>query len=563
MTELITLISGSAFYQFAALLALAAVVGGLSSALRQPLIIAFIAIGILAGPSALGIVSADGEIALLAKLGIAILLFIVGLKLDLSLIKSLGATALLIGSVQMVLTVFLGAGISMAFGYSLEISLLVGVSLAFSSTIIVIKLLSDKREIDSLHGRIALGVLIIQDLAVVVSMIVLAAIGAGAESGAEESIFTTLIKIGGYSIILLGALALFMKFAAMRVMGFVAKNTELLLIFAIAWGVGLAALCDVIGLSKELGGLLAGISLASTPYRETIMSRLASLRDFLLLFFFVALGAQIDLGVLDNAIMPALILSVFVMLFKPLIILSMAGALGYTKRTGFLAGLSLAQISEFSLIFAAMAFTLELIDQEVLGLITMIGLITIIISTYLLSLSQHMYSALEPFLGLFEKAGLHRENESDTAKVKKSYDVILIGLGRYGQAMAEAFLKAGKTVLAVDFNPEEVRDWRKKRCDAVYGDAADPEFYHTLPLKKTRWVVSALPQHRYGLLDQDPRLIILSALKEQGFQGKIALSCHHPENVEKFRAKGADLVFLPFHDAAQRAVNMVIEEEEK
>ena len=554
-------IQASAFYEFAVLLTLCAFFGLIGTILRQPLIIIYIAIGIIVGPSALGIVSEGGEITLLAKLGIAILLFIVGLKLDLNLIRSLGVVSVVIGSIQMFLTVALGTLISMGLGFEQQDAFMIGVALAFSSTIIIIKLLSDKREIDSAHGRIALGVLIIQDLAVVFSMIVLAAIGMGTDQP-DTGITDSLLRIAGSTAILMVVLGIFMRFIVQPLTAYVARNNELLLCFAIAWAVMLAALCDAMGLSKELGGLLAGVTLASTPFRETIMSRLASLRDFLLLFFFIALGIQIDLGSLGGVIMPAIVLSVFVMLFKPLIVLTCAGFLGYGKRTGFLAGLSLAQISEFSLIFASMAFTLGLIDQSVLGLITLVALITIIASTYLLSLSQQIYGFVEPALGVFERAGRHKEQEDDTTKKKKSYDVIILGLGRYGQAMARSFIEKKKSVLAVDFDPEVIKESKNKRYDAVYGDAADPEFYEMLPFKNAEWFVSALPQHKYGVLDQDPRLVILETLKQKNFKGKIALSCHHHESVQRFKKLGADLVFLPFHDAAERAVNMVEEAEE-
>lgn len=563
MDSVIDLIHSSSFYEFATLLLLAALAGAFGMILRQPLIIVFIIIGILVGPSALGIVRSGDEIALLAKLGIAILLFIVGLKLDMKLIRNLGAVAVMIGLGQIFLTVFMGAGLSLLLGFSLQTALLIGVALAFSSTIIIIKILSDKHEIDSLHGRIALGVLIVQDLAVVCAMIVMAAFSSAGTEGTQTSLMTALLDVAAYTAILLTALALFMRFAALKVASFMARNQELLLCFAIAWAVMLAALCDIMGLSKELGGLLAGISLASTPFREAMIARLSSLRDFLLLFFFISLGTQLDLGYLDDVFIPALILSLFVLLFKPLIILSLCGLLGYRKRTGFMAGLSLAQISEFSLIFAAMAFSAGFLTQEILGLITLVGLITIIISTYLISLSQLLYTWAEPILGTFEKDHNHKEEQNNAHKTKKAYDIILFGLGRYGQAMAERFLENGKTVLAVDFNPEEIRNWRSKGHDAVYGDASDPEFFHTLPLKKEQWVICALPPHNTGLTHEDPRLVLLQSLKDCKFKGQIAVACHTQKSVERFQDLEVSTIFFPYQDAAQQAVAIVLASTDK
>ncbi|MGH1399455.1 MAG: cation:proton antiporter, partial [Alphaproteobacteria bacterium] len=439
MESFLTTLHSSSFYEFSALLVLAAIGGMIGTLLRQPLVIAFIIIGVLAGPSALGIITSDNELNLLAKLGIAILLFIVGLKLDLGLIKKLGGTAALIGSLQMAFTTAIGFALCITLGIDTQTSLLIGISLAFSSTIIIIKMLSDKREIDSLHGQIALGVLIVQDLAVVLAMIILATISAGSSStGTETTLAASLLRVGVSSIILLSILALFMRFAAQKITRFAAQNRELLICFAIAWAVMLAALCDMLGLSKELGGLLAGITLASTPYRENIISRLGALRDFLLLFFFISLGTQVDITAIQGALAPAIALSIFVLIFKPLIIMTLAGFMGYRKRTGFLAGISLAQISEFSMIFAAMAYTSGFLTQDALGIITLTGIITILTSTYLLTLSEHLYRIAEPALGIFERRKAVRQEKTETRKLKKDVEIILFGLGRYGQSMAES-----------------------------------------------------------------------------------------------------------------------------
>lgn len=565
MPELSTIIQESSFYEFAALLFFTALAGILVQILKQPLILAFLAVGVLAGPSVLDIVGATKEIELLAKLGIAILLFIVGLKLDLNLIKSLGFTSVFIGLTQIILTGALALLIALGFGFSYETGLLIGVALAFSSTIIVVKLLSDKKEIDSLHGQISLGVLIIQDIAVIISMMVLATYDlSSTEAAGETNLIFLVAKVVFSALALLAFIAIFMRYFALKVVSFCAKTPELLLCFTIAWAILLAALSDFVGLSKELGGLLAGISLASTPFREAIISRLSSLRDFLLLFFFIALGTQIDLSLLGQQIIPAIAFSVFVIFFKPLVILSAAGIMGYRKRTGFLAGVSLAQISEFSLIFITMAYGLGFVTQDILGLITLIALITILLSTYLSSLSNGLFGIFEKYLTVFERRNASRENSHDTQKVRKAYNIILFGLGRYGKAMAEGFRANGKTVLAVDFNPSIVKTGNTIDYDTVYGDASDPEFYHTLPLKKADWVVSAMPQSgRIGLTHENPHFVMLHALKELKFQGGIAVACHSERSAQEMKKAGANLIFLPFSDAAERAVNMLMRAKKK
>lgn len=555
MTAFIEHLQTSSFYEFAALFTIAALAGMIANKLRQPLIIAFILIGIVCGPSVTGLVTSAEEITLLSKIGITVLLFIVGLKLDLKLVSTMGATAIIIGLGQIILTFGLSLSLCLALGVPIQQALFIAIALTLSSTIIIVKILSDKREIDSLHGRIALGILIVQDLAIVLVMMVVATIGGS--TGAESSLTAALIKVTGYAILLLIFIGLFMRFAALKMVNSMAQNSELLVTFALAWAVLLAAICDMLGLSKELGGLLAGIALASTPYRESIIARLTSLRDFLLLFFFVTLGLQIDLSILGAQIGLAIFLSLFVLLIKPVIIMTLVAVLGYRKRTSFLTGLSLAQISEFSLIFISMAAALGMVTQETLGLVTLVGMVTIALSTYALSLSHEIYDYFEPYIKIYERTSAEKELAHNTTKTDKHYDIILFGLGRYGTAMAEGFLQGGKKILVADFNPEVVKQWRAKGFDAVYGDATDPNFYHSLPLKKTNWVISALPQHNFGITHEDPRLVMLNALKEQGFTGKKALAVHNSNNVQKFVDAGADVVFLPFHDAADRAVNII------
>lgn len=554
------IIHSSPFFELTALLSLAAIMGFIGLLLRQPMIVSFIAVGIIAGPSALGIMQSEDQVKLLAELGIAVLLFLVGLKLDLKLIRTMGPVALATGLGQVFFTSAFGFGIGLALGLDIVTASYVAVALTFSSTIIIVKLLSDKREVDSLHGRIAIGFLIVQDLVVVFAMIVLSAIGMG-HGNEDSSILMQIGTVGLYGLLMLTGVGLFIRFLATPLMEKIARSPELLVTFAIAWAALLAALGSYLGLSKELGGLLAGIALASTHYREAIIARLSALRDFLLLFFFIALGSQLDLGLLGNQLIPALIFSAFVLIGNPMIVLAIMGAMGYRKRTGFLAGLTVAQISEFSIIFMAMGLTLGHVTTEALGLVTLVGLITISLSVYMITYSHRLYRFLEPVLAPFERRNPSREiSHEDTSLEHQNYDIVLFGIGRYGKTMAHYFDRAEMRVLAVDFNPDEVRKWRQKGKAIIYGDACDPAFISTLPLHGVKWVVSAMPQHDLGVTHKDPRLILIDELKDIGFDGGIAISTQQPDDVEKLRKKGADIVLLPYHDAAEQAVSRIKEE---
>jgi Kef-type K+ transport system membrane component KefB len=545
----------SAFYEIAALVLLAAAVGFVGLVLRQPLVVAFIAVGVLAGPDVLGVVSATAFIETLSQISIAVLLFLVGLKLDVGLVRSLGKVAVATGLGQVLFTAAFGFVICLALGIDAVTAVYIAVALTFSSTIIIVKLLSDKQEIQSLHGRIALGFLIVQDIVVVLAMVALSAIGVGA-AGDETGVLDVLAVLAGGAATV-GLVALFIRHAADPILARIARSPELLVVFAVGWAAGLAAAGDAIGFGKELGGLLAGVSLASTPYREAIGSRLASLRDFLLLFFFINLGAGLGLGNLGDQIVPAIVLSLFVLIGNPLIVLAIMGYMGYRKRTGFLAGLTVAQISEFSLIFMAMGVSIGHVAPDALGLVTLVGLVTIALSVYMITWSHHLYSVCEPVLGLFERRNPFRE--TDDPAPATPYDFIIFGLGRYGTRIGEQLRARGFRVLGVDFDPEALADWRARGLDARFGDATDPEFTAHLPLEGTRAVISAVSRERGPLTEADLQLALLHGLQSAGYRGRVALSVNRAEDAAALAAKGADIVLTPFDDAADYAVERLVE----
>lgn len=550
----------TSFAEVALLLVMAAAIGLFGILLRQPLIVSFIAVGLIAGPSALDVVHSDEQIDLLSELGIAVLLFLVGIKLDVKLVRSLGKVALLTGLGQVLFTSVFGYLIGLALGLGSVTSLYVAVALTFSSTIIIVKLLSDKREIDSLHGQIALGFLIVQDIVVVLAMIVLSAIGIGAEGGGGHS-----GGHGGGSVLsvlasgaaMLALVVLFVRYIADPLTERLARAPELLVIFAIAMAAMFAAIGDFVGLGKEVGGLLAGVALASTPYRETIAARLAPLRDFLLLFFFIALGATLDLSLLGTHVTGAIIFSLFVLIGNPLIVLVIMGTMGYRKRTGFLAGLTVAQISEFSLIFIAMGVSIGHVTEDALGLVTMVGLVTIATSTYMITYSHQLYAVFEPLLGIFERKGTPREPSDAGTHQARGYQVIIFGLGRFGTAIGLRLKKRGIRVLGVDFNPQAVQRWRDLGLEADFGDASDPEFVAELPFRGAEWMISTVPIHPTGLSHEDTRRTLIQLTRSAGFTGRIAAASQSVGDTEALFGAGVDLVLEPFQDAADRAVDLL------
>jgi Kef-type K+ transport system membrane component KefB len=538
-----------AFSEFALLLLICALAGAVFVRLRQPVLIAYIVVGIAVGPAVFGLVTAHDQVDLLAQVGVAVLLFAVGLKLDLHHIRHIGPVALATGLGQLAFTIVIGFGLVLALGKGVMEALYVAVALTFSSTIIIVKLLSDKRELDSLHGRIAVGFLIVQDLAVVVAMMAMSALRSSADAGGSEApgLLAVLVSLGWRLALAAAALFVLMRWVLPVVVAAMARSQELLLVFAIAWGVALAALGEWAGFSKEAGAFLAGFSLASTPYREAMNARLTGIRDFLLLFFFIDLGAKLELSALGAEVVPAIVLSLFVLIGNPLIVMAIMGYMGYRRRTGFMAGLTVAQISEFSIVFVAMGITLGHVGVQALSLTTLVGLVTITLSTYMILYAQPLYERVSPWLKVFERRQPFREMAAEAqAEGARSAEAIVFGLGRYGGRLFEQLRAEGIDVVGVDFDPEVVRALQARGLPVFFGDGEDPDFLETLPLRHARWVITSFPQW-------ESNRALLHALQAVHYDGHVVGAVRDAAHGRALKAAGIQHVLNPFDDAADHA----------
>ena len=534
------------FAEFALLLLICALAGALFVRLRQPVLIAYIVVGIAVGPAGLSLVTAHDQVDLLAQVGVAVLLFAVGLKLDLHHVRHIGPVALATGLGQLAFTIVIGFGLILALGKGLMEALYVAVALTFSSTIIIVKLLSDKRELDSLHGRIAVGFLIVQDLAVVVAMMAMSALR---DTGGQGGWLDVAWSLGWRVAVAAVLMAVLMRWVLPVVVAAMARSQELLLVFAIAWGVALAALGEWAGFSKEAGAFLAGFSLASTPYREAMSARLTGIRDFLLLFFFIDLGAKLDFGTLGAEVGPAIVLSLFVLIGNPLIVMAIMGWMGYRRRTGFLAGLTVAQISEFSIVFVAMGISLGHVGVSALGLTTLVGLVTITVSTYLILYSQPLYERLAPWLRPFERSRPFRELAVEAgADGAVPVQAVIFGLGRYGSRLLRQLRGAGVAAVGVDFDPEAVRALQAEGLPVHFGDGEDPDFLESLPLQQARWVITTFPQW-------ESNRALLHALQVARFGGRLAAAARDAAHARSLTEAGVQTILNPFDDAADHAAD--------
>lgn len=521
----------SVFVGLAAVMSLAAIGGWIAKWLRQPPLLGYIAAGILL--SALGLVDKYHTrelVEVLGQLGVTLLLFLVGLELPVPELKRMGKVALMTGVGQIVFTAGVGYFILLALGFSSIASLYLSIALAFSSTIIVVKLLSEKRDLQSLYGKITVGFLLVQDFVAIGILIVLSGFSAGALN------WTSFGVVIGKGILLI-AVAMWLAGKILpRVLHWVAGSTEMLFITALAWCLGVAVVVasPLVGFSLEIGGFLAGLALANMAEHFQIVSRIRPLRDFFLTVFFVLLGININLGSIGPIIFPTIVLSLFVLVGNPLIVMIIMGLMGYKKRTSFLASITVAQISEFSLIVVALAFKVGHVDASVLALTALVGIVTMTVSSYMILNGDWLYEKLSERLSIFEKKNA---KESKLKAEILNNHIVLIGHNRLGSLIRPTLEKLGLPLVIVDFNPETIAALSGENVYAMYGDLADSELYEDLKLHDAKLVISTVSDK----LDNQQLLEIFTTKSRP----VIIVTAETNSEADELYKKGADYVLVP------------------
>lgn len=517
------------FSQIALLLVVAAGFGVVAKALKQPLLVGYLFAGLVL--SLLGMVRNVEVASGLGQIGVTLLLFLVGLEMKLTDLKSIGKVALLTGIGQIVFTSAVGFFLALALGFGVLPSVYIAVALTFSSTIIMVKLLGQKNALDSLYGKIAIGFLLVQDLVAVLILMFLSGLGRGGLTVVDY--FSIVFKGGA---LLLSVWFLSKKVLPMLFEKFIAVSDELLFIASIAWALGVAALvAGPLGFTLEIGGFLAGLSLSNLPEHLTIAGKTRGLRDFFLTIFFMALGTKLVVGPVASIIFPALIFSTFVLVGNPLIVLAIMGVLGYKKRTGFLAGLTVAQISEFSLILVAMGATLGHVDGRVVALVVLVGVITMTLSTYLVLGAEEVYKLIQKPLSIFEKK---KTREAALSQEKEMRDhIIMVGCDRTGRALLP-FLTKKAPVLVVDFNPAVFENLTANKIPVLFGDINEPEILDIARLRWARLVISTTS-------NGDANLRLLERIKAKRAGIKVIMAAAEKKEAIRLYEKGADLVVVP------------------
>ncbi|MCW8966391.1 MAG: cation:proton antiporter [Candidatus Pacearchaeota archaeon] len=528
------------FIQLGIILFTAFIVSYIAREFKQPIVIGYIISGIIISPFIIEAGASKEIITIFSDFGIAFLLFIVGLHLNPKVIKEIGTASLLIGTGQIILTFLLTFLVStQLLQFDLRTSFYVSIALTFSSTIIIMKLLSDKRQLDSLYGKISIGILIVQDLVAIGVLMFMSSLA----NGENFSTFAVRGLLGGSGAVVLLFLVGF--FILPRFIKNIATSQELLFLFSICWCFLIAAIFIWLGFSLEIGALVAGIVLSISPYSTEISSKIRPLRDFFLIIFFIILGLNMDVKGMNDILLNAIILSIIALIFKPLILMSLCAVFGYTRRTNFLVGSTLAQISEFSLIVLGLGVTIGHISEKILSTMVLTSIITITLSAYFIIYSEATYKKLRNGLFLFEKKNIKRQR-----KIKKEYNAILFGYNRIGFSILQSLKKIRKHYLVVDYNPDTIANLTRYRIPCLYGDVGDNELLNELPLNKVELAVSTIP-------DFETNYLLIDTIKKVNPDAIIIVRAHSIEEALDLYKEGATYVLTPHFLGGEYIANMI------
>ena len=508
----------------------AALCAVIAKMLRQPLLVGYLFAGFIL--ALLGIVGNIEVFSGLGEIGVTLLLFLVGLEMDLTDLATIGKVALITGVTQITVTTALGYLVAVALGFAPLPALYIGIALCFSSTIVVVKLLSEKKDLGSLYGKISIGFLLVQDLVAVIILMFLA----GLKDHPLDPAGIVFIAVKGLFLIV-ATWVLSKKVLPMIFDKFLASSSELLFIASIAWALGVSTFVGgPLGFTLEIGGFLAGLSLSGLPEHLQIASRARPLRDFFLTIFFMILGTKLVIANIGAILVPSLVFSALVLVGNPLVVLSILGFLGYTRRTSFLSGLITAQVSEFSLILMAMGAALGHVGQRDVAIVIFVAVITMTISTYLILGADKIYENISGYLRFFERK--QPKESAINAKAEISGHIVVIGADRTGRAVISFLRKKKAAFLVVDFNPKVFNRLTAEGISCVFGDISDPEVFDQVGIENSKLVLSTIS-------NLSANLFLLENIRRLKERPTTMFTVSERSEGLKLYEKGADYVIVP------------------
>lgn len=524
------------FVQLAIILGLSSVVGLGTKFLKIPLLISYLIVGLLISLTTAFDISNSEALHFLPEIGVAFMLFLVGMELDLREIKSLGAPILVSAILQIVISSILGSIVAKWFGFAGVEAWYLGLGLAFSSTVVVVKLLLDKKELGSLFGKLSLGILLVEDLVAVIVLLGLTVSPSIFSLGYSQAfpLMTFVLKV----ILLFGMALVLSRFFLPKLFRWTADSGELLFLTALAWCFIYVSLAISLGFSVLIGAFLAGVALASSPYHLQIQGKVKPLRDFFVTLFFVYLGTQVNFNYLADAYILVIIFTAYAVLLKPVLFLLFLGMFGFRKHTMFQTALNLSQISEFSLILLVVGLQKQVTSPAGLTVIALTGVLSMLISSLLIANSGRIYKIMKRLVTLFERKNMQHLLETSQDKAQMKGHVIIIGGHRVGGEIVKLLKRERIPQIVLDFNPKQVQSLLLSHVPVLYGDMGDPEILDALDLADSRMIISTAPS------TEDNKLL-LEELKTRKLHVPVIVRAETIEEAEELYKAGADYVIIP------------------
>lgn len=523
------------FVQLAIILSISSFLGLIALKFKFPLVVSYLLAGVAL--SLLSVFDASGSLVLhiLPEIGIAFVLFLIGMELDLREIKSLGIPIVVAAIGQIIITSVVGFVIANALGFAVKEAVLLGLGLSFSSTVVVVKMLIEKQDLSSLYGKLSIGILLIEDLVAVATLMVISVSSSAFNLGVQQSLPILALVLKGVGLFVLTFVL--SKYFLQRIFDTVAKSTELLFFTSITWCFVFTSLAIFSGFSIEIGAFLAGIALASSPYHLQIQGKIKPLRDFFLTLFFIYLGSQVKIDYLFSGLPMIVVFTVFALVFKPVVYMFILGLFGFKKHTIFKTAINLSQISEFSLIVLVVGAGFIGVSNMTISIMAMVAVLSIIASSLLISHSRRIYRFILPIMPIFERKVKAHFLETELLGEMEDH-VIIIGAHRVGGPLAGYLKREGIPFLIMDFNPHLVKKLKDEGMNVIYGDLGDPDVLDNLQLEKTKLIISTAP-------DLSDNEILLSECKRRKTEATIIVRAEDKAHGEALKALGADYVISP------------------
>ena len=521
--------SFSFFTEIAFILGIGTLMALFMYVLRLPFILGHLLTGILVGPSFFYILRSAEIVHIFSELGITCLLFIVGLHLSPRVFREVGKVALLTGTTQVVGMTVVHTLLLLLLGVSQTEAIFLGFLLSLSSTIVITKVLTDRKDLGKLYGKITIGILLVQDIFATV-LITAMPLVAQRDTLSFDTLIMLVVKLILLGFILWGGI----RFVLPRLTHIFARSQEFLFLFSVSWGIGLAALFSVAGLSHEVGALVAGVALATSPYHFEISARMKVLRDFFIILFFVLLGSRLGWQGTVQVLVPAMIVSVAILVFNPCIVACSLRAQRYPNRVAWFSALSFTQVSEFSLILLIIGTSTGMVSTQGNTLLTVVTLITMFVSTLLLHRATQLIQKLKRFFpDVWSTRNMRDKHE------KESYEILLLGCHRLGQDFLATLKKGDHSFLVIDFDPAVIAKLQEEKIPCRYGDIEDNEFMDELNMKKTKMVISTIP-------DVSTNLFVIRNVRKRNKNALVLVMAHAVDQALCLYEAGATYVVMPY-----------------